>query len=142
MSRKGFTLLELLMVVIIIAILASIALPQYFRVTERSRISQVIQLLASVRSSELRYKATDPANLYTTVLGTLDLGALPASPAGWGVVAVNGTIAGSDVTIARAAGAAKTGGASVMIDLDNGAVCASTAAAATEWGLTDGSGGC
>ncbi|MBI3330921.1 MAG: prepilin-type N-terminal cleavage/methylation domain-containing protein, partial [Candidatus Omnitrophica bacterium] len=64
-TQRGFTLLELLMVVIIIAILASIALPQYFRVVERSRVSQVASLLSTIRGSELRFKAQNPANLYT-----------------------------------------------------------------------------
>ncbi len=71
--KNGFTLLELLMVVIIIAILASIALPQYIRAAERSRAAEAIQLIGAIRSSELRYAAQSNANVYTTVLTELDV---------------------------------------------------------------------
>ena len=56
-ERGGFTLLELLMVVIIIAILASIALPQYIRATEKARATEALQLAGAIRASENRYKA-------------------------------------------------------------------------------------
>ncbi len=56
-DKRGFTLLELLMVVIIIAILASIAIPQYFKAAERARSSEALQMLATMRGSETRYYA-------------------------------------------------------------------------------------
>ncbi|MBI2175095.1 MAG: type II secretion system protein, partial [Candidatus Omnitrophica bacterium] len=104
-NQSGFTLLELLMVVIIIAILASIALPQYFRVTERSRTAQVLQLLASIRGSELRFRANSPTNIYDNSAGlvNLDIAPIPAM-AGWGAPVATGTIGGSNVTSARVGG--------------------------------------
>ena len=70
-NPQGFTLLELLMVVIIIAILASIALPNYLRVVEKSRATEVINILGALRAAEIRYKAQSLTNIYTT--NSLDL---------------------------------------------------------------------
>lgn len=137
--QGGFTLLELLMVVIIIAILASIALPQYFRVTERARTAQMLQLLASIRGSELRFKAMDPANVYTADLGAtskLDITPLPVPPDGWAAPTVTGAGAGANVESARTAGV--NAGAAIAVDLDTGAVCATSAAAAADWNMGTG----
>jgi type IV pilus assembly protein PilE len=72
-SKKGFTLLELLMVVIIIAILASIALPAYLKATEKSRSTEALQILGQIRSSENRYKAMSAAGVYTANVDDLDV---------------------------------------------------------------------
>jgi prepilin-type N-terminal cleavage/methylation domain-containing protein len=55
--RKGFTLIELLVVVLIIGILASIAIPQYFKVVEKSRVAEAMSTIAAIKSAEERYLA-------------------------------------------------------------------------------------
>lgn len=55
-SRKGgFTLLELLVVVIIVGILAAIAIPQFAKTMEKSRISEANSILGSIRTAEMAY---------------------------------------------------------------------------------------
>ena len=53
--KSGFTLLELLVVVLIIGILATIAIPQYRRAVEKSRGAQVLSLLHTLAQSTQEY---------------------------------------------------------------------------------------
>ncbi|MFZ5801172.1 MAG: type IV pilin protein [Candidatus Omnitrophota bacterium] len=59
--RKGFTLIELMMTVIIIGILIGIAIPQFTTSTERSRAAEGVTILGAVRAAQLRYYTENSA---------------------------------------------------------------------------------
>ncbi|WP_333677842.1 type IV pilin protein [Dyella sp.] len=61
---RGFTLVELMIVVAIIAILAAIAVPAYLRYGYRARRVDGQQLLLTIANAEERYYAVN--NQYTT----------------------------------------------------------------------------
>ena len=56
-KRESFTLIELIVVVIIIGIMASIAMPQYFRVRERAMDKKAVAILNHIRAAEKQYRA-------------------------------------------------------------------------------------
>ncbi len=53
--KRGFTLLEILIVIIIIAILATFAIPQYIRAAKRAIASEAISVIGSIKGALARY---------------------------------------------------------------------------------------
>ncbi|MDP8252843.1 MAG: prepilin-type N-terminal cleavage/methylation domain-containing protein [Candidatus Kaelpia aquatica] len=55
MKRKGFTMLEILIVIIIIAILATFGIPQYLKASKRAIASEAITTIGAIRGAIARY---------------------------------------------------------------------------------------
>jgi type IV pilus assembly protein PilA len=53
--QKGFTLIELMIVVAIIGILAAIAIPAYSDYTERAKVSELVTMASACKASVTAY---------------------------------------------------------------------------------------
>ena len=78
-NKKGFTLIELLVVVLILGILAAMAMPQYFKAVERSRMTEAVTLLANIADAQQRKYMQ--VNKYATAYTALDVAPKGASGA-------------------------------------------------------------
>ncbi|OED35374.1 hypothetical protein AB834_04605 [PVC group bacterium (ex Bugula neritina AB1)] len=70
-NNRGFTMIEVLMVVLVVGILASLAMPQYTKVVEKAKMSEAKTVLSAIRTAEGVYFMEYDA--YTDDLTKLDL---------------------------------------------------------------------
>jgi prepilin-type N-terminal cleavage/methylation domain-containing protein len=56
-TRKGFTLVELAVVIVIIGVLAAFGVPQFLKSVERSKAAEAFNYLAAVRAAQERFLA-------------------------------------------------------------------------------------
>lgn len=119
-NRSGFTLLEIIIVIIIVGVLASLALPRLFNTVEYSRSTEALNVIGGLKRQAdrcaLAREATTgvPADYGNCItwdqLSTEDPGTVPGAiftygpptyaPPNWEVIAtrVGGTAAGDTIT--------------------------------------------
>ena len=88
-QARGFTLIELMIVVAIVAIIAAVALPNYFGSVRKSRRADAITEISKISQAQERWRANAPT--YSANLGTGGLLVVPAATA----VSTAGTVSSS-----------------------------------------------
>jgi len=74
-TQKGFTLIELMIVIAIVGILAAIAVPAYSKYTLKAKVTAALSLASPIKFSVVEYFNTNgdwPANNTTLGLGAND----------------------------------------------------------------------
>ena len=111
-TRKGFTLIEILIVVIILGILAAIVIPQFTNASKEAKQSSLVTQVQSLRSQIALYKLQHNDNLPGAVgaTGTLlsgdpaVIGGAPAADSFWAQMTLYSDITGKTYATKAAAG--------------------------------------
>lgn len=72
---RGFTLIELMVVVAVVAILAAIAIPNFLEQSRKGRRAEAMSIVGEIQLRQERWRAENPAYATTAQLGTI-----PTSP--------------------------------------------------------------
>jgi prepilin-type N-terminal cleavage/methylation domain-containing protein len=118
-TRKGFTLVELAVVIVIIGVLAAFGVPRFLKSVERSKAAEAFAYLAAVRSSQERYQAQN--GIYASDITALDIKASTPKYFTVGTVAAGSTSSLQDswtLTLTRTGASAGYGAYTVIFTQD------------------------
>ena len=108
-NQKGFTLIELMIVVAIIGILAAIAIPAYQDYTIRARVTEGLEMASSAKlavsetaMTNNALPATQAATGYTTPVATPNVASIAVAGDGTAAITVTYTAAAGGGTIIMA----------------------------------------
>src|SRR5713226_6205343 len=74
-NRKGFTLVELAVVIVVIGVLAAFGVPRFIKSVERSKAAEAFAYLSAVRAAQERYHARQ--GTYGQTVDSLDIKVSP-----------------------------------------------------------------
>jgi type IV pilus assembly protein PilE len=111
-SSYGFTLIEIMVVVAVLAILAAVAMPNYFESVRKSRRAEAITALSTIAQRQENWRSNNAQ--YTLLLA--DLGASSPTPSGYYNLSLSVPAGASSsvafmVTATRVVGGAQAGDA-------------------------------
>ena len=104
-KQKGFSLIELLIVVAIILIIAAIAIPNLLRARMAANESSAVSSLRTINTAEVSYQSAYPATGYSADLLTLGPGGNTCS----GATAANACLIDYTLSLATDSASAKSG---------------------------------
>jgi type IV pilus assembly protein PilA len=108
-KQKGFSLIELLIVVAIILIIAAIAIPNLLRARIAANESSAVSAIRTINTAEVSYQLAFPTVGYSTTLPLLGPGAAGTTCVASGPTSTNACLIDSVLSNAITAGTAKSG---------------------------------
>lgn len=79
-NSKGFTLMEVLIVLVVLAVIVGLAVPIYQSTAKKTYKAEALNILSALRQSEARFYQAQSPRAYTATLSLLDFD--PTSVAG------------------------------------------------------------